>query len=137
LLAGATVSVGGLGDAGEMLDLKAKQDYQRRLVELREQLEDLRERGEDERAARVESEIEFLAREIARAVGLGGRDRRAGSAAERARLNVTRAIKSALQKISEHHSQMGELLDRAIRTGTFSCYLPNPHAQITWQFDLE
>ena len=42
-------------------------------------------------------------REMARAVGLGGRDRRAGSAAERARLNVTRAIKSALQKISEHN----------------------------------
>jgi len=94
------LSVGRLGDAGEMLDSKAKQDYRRKLLELRENLEDVRERGDVERAEEIESEIEFLAREISRAVGLGGRDRRAGSAAERARLNVTRAIKAALQKIS-------------------------------------
>lgn len=74
LLGGATVSVGGLGDAGEMLDAKAKQEYQRRIVELREELEVLRERGDEARAARVESEIDFLLREIARAVGLGGRE---------------------------------------------------------------
>jgi predicted ATPase len=137
LLGGATVSIGGLGDAGEMLDAKAKQDYQRRIVELREQLEDLRERGDETRAARVESEIDFLLREFARAVGLGGRDRRAGSAAERARLNVTRAIKSALQKISERHAQLGDLLDRSIRTGSFSCYLPNPRNPITWRFSID
>lgn len=94
----------GIGDAGEMLDGRAKQEYKRRLLELREKLTDLHERGDSYGAAEVESEIDFLAREIARAVGLGGRDRRAGSAAERARLNVTRAIKGALQKISEHNA---------------------------------
>ena len=137
LLSDATVSVGGLGDAGEMLDARAKQEYQRRLVDLREELNDLRERGDESHAAQVESEIDFLHREIARAVGLGGRDRRAGSAAERARLNVTRAIKSALQKISEHNGQLGELLDRSIRTGSFSCYLANPRAPISWRFSLD
>ena len=137
LLGGATVSIGGLGDAGEMLDAKAKQNYQRRLVELREELEDLRERGDDKRGAQVESEIDFLHREIARAVGLGGRDRRVGSAAERARLNITRAIKSALQKISERHGQLGELLDRSIRTGSFSCYRANPRTPTTWRFSLD
>jgi predicted ATPase len=137
LLTGATVSVGGLGDAGEMLDSKAKHDYQQRLIELKEKLEDLRERGNETRAAEVESEIDFLHREIARAVGLGGRDRRAGSAAERARLNVTRAIKSALQKISERNNRLGELLDRSVRTGSFSCYLANPRTPMTWQFSVE
>jgi predicted ATPase len=137
LLGDATVSIGGLGDAGEMLDAKAKQEYQRRLVELREELEDLRERGDEKRGAQVETEIDFLHREIARAVGLGGRDRRVGSAAERARLNVTRAIKSALQKISERHGQLGELLDRSIRTGSFSRYLANPRTPTTWRFSLD
>ena len=137
LLGSATVSVGGLGDAGEMLDAKAKQEYQRKIVELRERLEDLRERGEEERAAQVESEMDFLLREIARAVGLGGRGRRAGSAAERARLNITRAIKSALQKISERNRQLGELLDRSIRTGSFSCYLASTQTPIAWQFSAE
>jgi predicted ATPase len=137
LLGVATISIGGLGDAGEMLDAKAKHEYQRRLIALREEFEDLRERGDENRGAQVESEIDFLHREITRAVGLGGRDRRVGSAAERARLNVTRAIKSALQKISERHGQLGELLDRSIRTGSFSCYRANPHNPITWRFSFD
>jgi tetratricopeptide (TPR) repeat protein len=131
-----TDSVGGLGDAGEMLDAQAKQAYKRRLHDLNEELEDMRERGQHERAERVESEIEFLRREITRAVGLGGRDRRAGSAAERARLNVTRAIKAALQKISEQHASMGELLERSIKTGSFCSYTPDPNIQVSWQFSV-
>src|SRR5208283_5602202 len=39
------LSVGGLGDAGAMLDEQAKQEHRRRLRELREQLEELRQRG--------------------------------------------------------------------------------------------
>jgi hypothetical protein len=131
------VNIGGPGDAGEMLDAKAKQDYRRRLLELREELEDLRERGDHERAAKVESEIDFLVQEIARAVGLGGRDRRAGSAAERARLSVTRAIKAALQKISEHHTSLGDVLGHSVRTGLFCCYVADPRVPISWRFLLE
>ena len=121
-------------DSGEMLDAQAKQEYQRQLRELNEVLEDQRERGNHQRAEQITSEIDFLEREIARAVGLGGRDRRAGSASERARLNVTRAIKAAMQKISEQQPSMGELLDRSIKTGTFCSYAPDSQNQVTWQF---
>jgi hypothetical protein len=131
------LTVGRLGDAGEMLDGKAKQAYKRRLSELKEALEDQQERGNNTRAAEIESEIAFLVREISRAVGLGGRNRRAGSAAERARLNVTRAIKTAVQKISEHQAEFGSLLDRSVRTGSFCCYIADPHVPITWQFSSE
>jgi tetratricopeptide (TPR) repeat protein len=130
------LSVGRLGDAGEMLDGKAKQDYKRKLVELREQLEDAQELGNSERAAVIESEIDFLAREISRAIGLGGRNRRAGSAAERARLNVTRAIKTALEKISEHHGGIGEMLDKSVRTGSFCSYVPVSFTPTVWKFSL-
>lgn len=133
----ASVRIGGLGDAGEMLDGRAKQEYKRRLLELREELADLRERGDSDRATKVESEINFLAREIARAVGLGGRDRRAGSAAERARLNVRRAIKGALEKIFEHNAELGKLLDRTIRTGLFCSYVADPQLSISWQLSQE
>jgi adenylate cyclase len=122
------------GDAGEMLDAKAKQDYRRRLLELREEVEDRRERGDHEGAAKVKSEIDFLVREIARAVGLHGRDRRAGSAAERARLSVTRAIKAAVQRISEHHASLGEVLGRSVRTGLFCRYVADPRVPINWRF---
>ena len=40
--------------------------------------------------------------ELGRAVGLGGRVRRAGGAAERARSAVQRRIKNALERIGEH-----------------------------------
>jgi tetratricopeptide (TPR) repeat protein len=132
----SSLTIGRLGDAGEMLDGKAKQDYRRRLVELREQMENAQELGNSERVAEIESEIDFLAREISRAIGLGGRDRRAGSAAERARLNVSRAIKAALEKISEHHYKLGEKLNQSIRTGTFCSYVPDSLASTVSKLSL-
>jgi hypothetical protein len=131
------VKIGGLGDSGEMLDAQAKREYQRKLRDLAEDLEELRERSDSERADAVQAEIDFLKTEIARAVGLGGRDRRAGSTAERARLNVTRAIKSALQKIFEHHQALGELLEGSIRTGSFCSYAADPAFSIKWQFSQD
>lgn len=124
------------GDAGEMLDPRAKQEYRNRLRELHEQFEELRDRGDEEAAANVESEIEFLTREIARAVGLGGRDRRAGAAAERARLNVTRAIKATIEKIADRDARLADILTRSIRTGTFCSFVPDPQVSIVWRFSL-
>jgi hypothetical protein len=69
-----------MGDAGEMLDAKAKAAYKRRTAELREQLEEARERNQFEIVDRLEDEIETLGREVSRAVGswavvIGGRHR--------------------------------------------------------------
>jgi len=130
------VTVRGIGDAGEMLDEQAKLQYRRRLHELTEKLEDLRERGAHARAEAVASEIDFIEQEIARAVGLGGRNRRAGSAAERARLNVTRAIKSVVEKVAERDSALGKLLDRSIRTGSYCSYVPDSLNPTNWRFSL-
>jgi hypothetical protein len=44
---------------------------------------------------------------LARAVGLRGRARRAGSHAERARINVSRAIAAAPEKIAARHPVLG------------------------------
>ncbi|HTP25777.1 MAG TPA: hypothetical protein VMK12_08975 [Anaeromyxobacteraceae bacterium] len=67
----------GPGDAGELLDARAKADYRRRLRQLEAEIEDAAERGDRAGVVRLEDEREALARELARAVGLGGRDRRA------------------------------------------------------------
>ena len=116
---------GGTGDAGEMLDAVAKAAYRRRLGELREALENATELGNSERAEGIKDEIEALARELSRAVRLGGRDRRAASAGERARLSVTRAIKAAIERIAEQNAPLGLFLSRSIRTGTFCSYIPD------------
>jgi tetratricopeptide (TPR) repeat protein len=121
------------GDAGELLDVQAKAAYRQRLAEIEEDIEDARAMGDDERAAQAAAERDFLIRELARAVGLGGRDRRAGSPSERARASVTRALRQALARLHEHHPSLAEHLDRTIRTGTYCAYVPDPRVPIVWK----
>jgi hypothetical protein len=122
-----------MGDAGEMLDTRAKEAYRRRLGEIKEDIEEARAMGDIDREAQADAERDFLIRELARAVGLGGRDRRAGSASERARASVTRAVRFALVRIRGHDPHLGEHLDRSIRTGTYCAYLPDPRVPVTWK----
>jgi len=77
--------------------------------------------------------MQFLTGQLAAAVGLGGRDRPAGSAAERARVNITRAIRAALARIRAHSPALAGHLDATIHTGTFCSYTPDPRAPITWR----
>jgi tetratricopeptide (TPR) repeat protein len=121
------------GDAGELLDERAKQTYRRRLTEIEEDIEDARTLGNVERAAQADAERECLVRELARAVGLGGRDRRVGSASERGRSAVTRAIRQGLARIREHNPSLGEHLHRTIRTGTYCAYMPDTGVPVVWK----
>jgi tetratricopeptide (TPR) repeat protein len=122
-----------LGDAGEGLDAQAKDAYRRRLAEIDDDLEQARAIGDAERAAQANAERDFLVQELARAFGLGGRDRRAASASERARAAVTRAVRQAMTRIAEHHPQLGQHLSRTIRTGTYCAYVPDPRAPADWR----
>jgi hypothetical protein len=72
--------------------------------------------------------------ELSRAIGLGGRHRKAGSAAERARVNVSRAIAAAVKKIAEEHPALGEHLAARVHTGTFCSYPPDPLVVVDWKF---
>jgi len=120
------------GDAGPMLDARAKQVYRRRLSEIEEDREEATARNDPGRIAQAEAEREFLLRELSRAVGLGGRDRRASSTSERARASVTRAVRQAIDRIREHHPALADHLHRAVRTGAHCSYMPDPGAAISW-----
>ena len=121
-----------LGDAGEMLDAQAKDAYHRRLVEIDEDIDDAHTSGDALREEQAEVERDFLVRELSRAVGLGGRGRRAGSASERGRAAVTRAVRQAVTRLTAHHPELGEHLDRTIRTGTYCSYRPDPRLPADW-----
>jgi tetratricopeptide (TPR) repeat protein len=114
----------GLGDAGALLDPEAKAAYRQRLADLREEVEAAQRWGDPERAANAEAEIDFLTQELARALGLGGKDRKAAAPAERARVSVTKAIKRATGKIAAHDERLGRHLALTLRTGTFCVYAP-------------
>ncbi len=130
----AGIHVSNLGDAGEMLDDQAKATYRRRLSELHEELKEAKELGNVKRAEQAEQEIDALTKELARAVGLGGRSRKAASASERARQSISKTIKTVLERIAQSDAALGDILSRCIKTGTFCSYQPDPDFPIAWEF---
>jgi hypothetical protein len=118
---------------GVLLDETAKAAYQARLTELEEALEEAEGFNDPARAAKARQERDFLVQELGRAVGLGGRDRRAAAHAERARLNATRAIRAAMANLARANPPLGRHLAVTIRTGRYCAYLPDPHAPIAWE----
>jgi predicted ATPase len=57
----------------------------------------------------------------------------AESSAERARINVTRAIKTAIKKIAASHLPLGQHLHLTIKTGMFCSYMPGSRQSSSWQ----
>jgi hypothetical protein len=129
-LAGAA---GALGDAGPALDPAAKDAYRSRIDDLRAEIDEADRFHDGERAARAREELDAVSAELAGAVGLGGRDRRAASAAERARVSVTKAIRTAIKRIAEHDPELGDHLTRSVRTGTFCVYDPPARDRVDWR----
>ena len=78
------------------------------------------------RASGLRSELESLRDQIAAAVGLGGRGRKAASHSERARLMVTKAIKAAIAKIRIGDASLGRYLATSIRRATLAPTIPTP-----------
>jgi hypothetical protein len=124
-------------DAGPVLDAEAKAAYRRRLGELREDVEEAESFNDPERAAMAREEMEFLAQELTGAVGLGGRDRKGASNAERARVAVTKAVRATLKRIGEMDSALGDELVATIRTGTFCSYEPDRRRPVSWEVERE
>ena len=116
------------GDLGPVIDDRARVAYQRRLTELDQELADADAAGDQDGAERAGAERDALVAQLTTAYGLGGRARRAGDPAERARSTVTRRIRDAIRRIEQVHPALGRHLDRAVRTGLFCVYLPDrPH----------
>ena len=113
-----------IGDAGEMLDPQAQAAYRQRLKDLQVELEEAQEFNDVGRVDQLQTELDFLTRELSQAVGLGGRARKAASSSERARVNVTRAIRTAIKRIKDSHPNCGTYLSRTIKTGAFCVYMP-------------
>lgn len=122
----------GPGDAGPALDARAKAAYRRRLRELAEDLEEAERFHDTGRAERVRVELDAVTEQLAGAVGLGGRDRRADSDSERARLSVTKALKAAVKRVAVHDPVLGLHLQRSVRTGAYCSYAPDPATRIVW-----
>ncbi|MGW1562964.1 ATP-binding protein [Streptomyces sp. NPDC002144] len=112
------------GDTGEVIDATARTAYRRRLHELEEEARDADAAGDADHSARIAVERDALVAQLAAAYGIGGRVRRTGSPAERARTAVTARVRAAVRRIAEVHPELGRHLETALRTGTLCVYRP-------------
>jgi hypothetical protein len=121
-----------LSNVGELLDARAKAAYKCHLADLREELAEAQRFNDPARIANIQADIDFLMDDLTAAVGIGRRNRKTTGMTERARLNVTKSVKTALRHISKHHPTLGQHLATSIRTGTFCSYLSDPTRPISW-----
>jgi tetratricopeptide (TPR) repeat protein len=118
------------GDLGEVLDQTARAAYRRRLSDLDEEISEAENFGDGDRAAKARAERDLLVKQLASAYGLGGRPRRMGDPAERARTAVTARIRDTIRRIEGLHPELGRHLRLSVRTGTLCVYEPDLPA--TW-----
>lgn len=117
-----------------LLDEQAKAEYKCRVNELRQELDQVKRFNDLQRKTEVQDELQAIADHLASAVGLGGRDRRTSSDAERARFAVTKCIKKAVREIGEAIPSLGYHLAARVKTGYFCSYHPHPDRPVAWKF---
>lgn len=129
---GAELSTTDLGHAGEVLDRRARLEYEQRLGELASELERARACDDPEGAAAIEEEAAFLKRELGAGFGLGGRVRKAADVNERVRKAVTNRLRDTVNRIRARHAELAAHLDRSLRMGAFCSYAPD--VAVAWTF---
>ena len=122
------------GGSGRVLDPVAKAAYRDRLRALEAEIDEAEadgDRGAVESALRAK---ERLVAELASALGVSGPDGdEAAATAERARQSATRALRSAVRRISDVHPVLGQHLRSTVRTGIYCAYVPDPRAPLAWE----
>ncbi|MDH4363901.1 MAG: hypothetical protein OEY41_12625 [Acidimicrobiia bacterium] len=118
-----------------LLDDQAKARYRQRVRDLQEVLDEADANADYERAARARAELDVLLEELRRAVGLLGRDRMAGSTAERARVAARKAIAASIDRIAGRDPRLASLLESTVSTGHHCGYQPSPLTPVLWQLD--
>lgn len=135
--AGAEIdAVDPFAGTGPALDARAKAEIKQRIADLTADIEEAGTLNDPARGECARVELDALTQHLSAAFGLQGRARPTGSAAERARVSVTKTIKEALRKIDAVHPSLALHLHRSIKTGTFCAYLPDPRAKISWEVTL-
>lgn len=118
------------GDA--VLDDTARAAIKARLRDLQEEIGEAEDLNDAGRAEHLREEFETLLAALSQALGLGGRSRRLGSLAERARTTVTWRIRHATRRIETSHPELGRHFAHSLRTGTFCSY--SPECAVAWRF---
>ena len=113
-------------------DQQTFEDCKVRLQEIREAIEEAKEFGNLERVAGLEEEEEKIKKYLSSAFGLGGKPRRVGPK-NQIRLNLTKAIRRAIDKIAVQSPALASHLQSSIKTGYQCSYYPAGEIP-SWKF---
>lgn len=127
------ITSGGSGPADAVLDGEARRSYKARLRDLEAEMAEAEMWNDVARLSNAREEMQLLAAELQRSLGLSGRNRSFGSDSERARVSVTRVIKAALDRIGHQSPELKHHFASTVRTGTYCSYNPDPRLPVRWQ----
>jgi len=125
------LSISQLPDSRPLPDRQAKAAYQRRLEELRDEVEEAERFNDPTRIGKAHAEIDFITTELATAYGVGQHARARSEEVEKARKALTNRIRTVLAKIQRLHPGLWRHLSTTLKTGTFCSY--NPEKPTIWQ----
>lgn len=112
-------------DSAPVLDAAARAAYRARLAELDDESDRAHAAHDLARAEQLDRERDAVLAELARAAGIGGRNRGLGSTTtERARKAVSARLRDAIGRISVVVPELGRHLDRSVVTGSRCRYQP-------------
>ncbi len=120
------------GSGDLILDDQALSAYRAQISDLEAEVAEAREFNDLIRCARAEDDLAQLVDHLTRATGLGGRSRRTNTSVERARVRVTKSIRTAVARIFDVAPSLGRHLDASIHTGSYCSYRAIAPSSVTW-----
>lgn len=120
-------------ESGGQDDLHPLLASKQRLQELQDELDEAEAFHDTGRKERLLIELETLTEALLQTAKESTCSRKAASATERARLNVTRAIRTAIRHIADVHPPLGRHLAETVKTGVLCGYQPEADTSIAWQ----
>ncbi len=119
----------------DLLDQQALDEYRRRITELEADIAEAEAFNDREREDRLRSELDFLIEELTRSTGLNGQSRQTTGSAERARVRVTKSLRTAISRVSDASPRVGGYLENTVQTGVFCRYTPDGITPIEWRIE--
>ena len=110
--------------SSEVIDEKAKMEYEKRIKQLREKIERADKVKEKEVIQEMKRELNDLQSFLKKNSGLRGKSRKFASPSEQARTSIKNAIMRSLEKIKVRNMPLYEYLKTTIKTGYNCMYQP-------------
>jgi TolB-like protein len=116
-----------------VFDEKAKRSYQKRILELQEEIRLTENNNDTAQASALQQEYDDILEHLTTSLGLKGKIRKVNDPMEKVRSAVTWRIRNAIQKITKLHPVLGKHLSSSVKTGIFCSY--SPEKPVQWLLD--